>query len=184
MSGQARQTERGSLGCSEPDFACGACGSVVIAVWRRDTTVSAVNALAGFIAECAAAHPEGVALLQIIEETATPPSGTARRALARMHDEHARAIRRSALVFTKRGFAGAAVRAVMTGVAMLHPPAFEHQLFASVREAVPWIEEVLGKGDGGYSSSALLAVVEALRASARRPPTALSGTIRKRVPPQ
>ena len=152
--------------CSDENFALGALGSVVIAIWRRETTLGAVAELTAYIAECSVRHRGGVGLLQVIEDTATPPSAATRRALAHMHSSHATHIRRSALVYTKPGFAGAAVRMVMTGVAMLHPPAFEHELFGSVRDAIPWLEQNSGEG-APFPPGALRAACEALRAAAQ-----------------
>jgi hypothetical protein len=165
---------------ADEDYALGAYQNAVIALWRRDTKVDAVSALGSYIAERCARYPDGIVLLQVIEETAIAPGGMARRALARMHGAHAGSIRRSALVFTKRGFAGAAVRAVMTGVTMLHPPAFQHELFASVRDAIPWIERDLVVEGGAPQGSGLLAAVETLRAIpklvTKRDPVAISGS--------
>jgi hypothetical protein len=151
--------------CSDENFALGAFGSIVIVIWRRETTLGAVGELTAYIAECAARQAYGIGLLQVIEETATPPSAATRRALAHMHSSHASHIRRSALVYTKPGFAGAAVRMVMTGVAMLHPPAFEHELFGSLRDAIPWLEE--NSSDAArFPPGALKAACETLRAAA------------------
>jgi hypothetical protein len=165
---------------ADEDYALGAYQNAVIALWRRETKPDAVSSLASYIAERCARYPDGIVLLQVIEETAIAPSGPARKALARMHSAHAASIRRSALVFTKRGFAGAGVRAVMTAVAMIHPPAFQHELFASVRDAIPWIERDLLVEGGAPHGSSLLAAVETLRAipklSARREPVTVSGS--------
>lgn len=168
---------------ADEDYALGAYQNAVIALWRRETKSDAVSALASYIAERSARYPDGIVLLQVIEETAIAPSGVARRALARMHSTHAGSIRRSALVFTKRGFAGAGVRAVMTAVTMIHPPAFQHELFASVRDAIPWIERDLLTDGPSPHGSALLAAVETLRAISklppRRDPVAISGSRQK-----
>jgi hypothetical protein len=165
---------------ADEDYALGGYQNAVIAIWRRETKPDAVLSLGSYIAERCARYSEGIVLLQVIEETAIAPSGLARQALARMHSAHAASIRRSALVFTKRGFKGAAVRAVMTGVSMIHPPAFQHEMFASVSEAIPWIERDLVAEAGAPQGSALLAAVETLRAipqlPSKREPAVISGS--------
>jgi hypothetical protein len=164
---------------ADEDYALGAYQNAVIALWRRETRPDAVSSFDAYIAERSARYRDGIVLLQVIEETAIPPTSAARKALARMHSAHAGSIRRSALVFTKRGFAGAGVRAVMTAVTMIHPPAFQHQLFASVRDAIPWIERDLVAEGGAPHGSELLAAIETLRAipklATKREPLDASG---------
>lgn len=166
MVPSAVHAEKLNYHAADEDFALGVYGSVVIVVWRRETKIGAVATLSSDIAERSARYPGGVALLQVIEDTATPPSAATRRALAQMHGAHAANIRRSAVVYTKTGFAGASVRMVMTGVAMLRPPAFEHELFASVSVAIPWLEADLAEG-APFPPGALFAAVESVRAAAR-----------------
>lgn len=167
MVQSAVQAEKLSYRAADEDFALGVYGSVVIVVWRRETRLGAVATLSSYIAERSALYPGGIGLVQVIEDTATPPSAATRRALAQMHGAHAANIRRSAVVYTKTGFAGASVRMVMTGVAMLRPPAFEHELFASVSAAIPWLEANLSEAVP-FAAGALLAAVESVRAAARR----------------
>lgn len=120
------------------DYAVGACHDVVIAVWRKRTHPDGIALLKDCIDERARLHKR-IGLLQIIEDNAAPPDPIARKALAKMHLEQAMMIRRSAVVYAKPGFAGATARAIITGVAMLNPPKFEHEIFADVPNALQWL---------------------------------------------
>src|SRR5262245_6834448 len=70
------------------DYAVGACRDVVIAVWRKRTHLDGVAMLKEYIEERAKLHRR-LSLLQIIEDDAAPPEALPRKALARMHGEHA-----------------------------------------------------------------------------------------------
>jgi hypothetical protein len=120
------------------DYAVGACHDVVIAVWRKRTLPDGIAVLRDYIDERAKLH-QRLGLLQIIEDNAAPPDPMARKALAKMHLEQAPLIHRSAVVYAKPGFAGATARAIITGVAMLNPPKFEHQIFADIPSALHWV---------------------------------------------
>jgi hypothetical protein len=150
---------------ADEHHALGTWNQVVIAVWRHETKLAAVMDLSARVGECVAKHRQGVRLLQIIEETGIAPGGSARRALAQMHGDFAAHIHRSALVYTKRGFAGAAVRAVMTGVVMVNPPRFAHELFAAIPDALTWIEQDLWPQANPKGAMALRSAVERLRAA-------------------
>lgn len=49
---------------------------------------------------------------------------------------------------------------------MLHPPAFEHELFGSVRDAIPWLEQSLIDA-APLPPGALKAACETLRAAVK-----------------
>jgi hypothetical protein len=163
MSERQPQSDKLSLRRADEDHSLGSWNQVVVAVWRGETRPAAVVDLAAFIAECAARHSGGVCLVQVIEEASPPPNANARKAFAAMHGEQAEHIRRSALVYTKRGFPGAAARAVMTGVVMLNPPRFAHELFAAIPQALSWIEQDLWPKGNPTSATAFRKAVEQLR---------------------
>jgi hypothetical protein len=172
--------ESGLITCrADSNYAIGACGQVVIAVWRCKTHLDGIANLSDYIIERAGVYPRGIVLLQIIEDSALPPDSLARKSLAKMHGLHARLIRRSAVVFTKPGFAGATARAIITGVAMLNPPGFEHQIFASLAQALAWVDTDLARERGPEAvitlenAVAKLRLVESFVRSDRRPPYAL-----------
>jgi hypothetical protein len=124
---------------ADTDFALGACGIVVLAIWRHETRPDGVVMLSDYIQERSTFAPKGIVLMQVIEEHASAPSPQARKALADMHVMKARLIRRSAVVYTKPGFAGATARAIITGISMMNPPSFDHEIFASVSPALDWL---------------------------------------------
>lgn len=120
------------------DYCVGACHDVVIAVWRKQTQPDGIAALRDCIDERTTLHKR-IGLLQIIEDDASAPDALARQALGKMHLEQAHLIFRSAVVYAKPGFAGMTARAIITGVAMLNPPKFEHVIFSNVSGALRWL---------------------------------------------
>lgn len=120
------------------DYCLGACHDVVIAVWRKRTLPDGVADLCDCIDDRGALHKR-LGLLQIIEDDASPPDGLARQALGKMHLEQAHLIYRSALVYAKPGISGTTARAIITGVAMLNPPKFEHLIFSNIPGALHWL---------------------------------------------
>jgi len=138
---------------ADADHAIGAWHNIVIAIWRKRTHLDGIALLKDYIEERAKLHKQ-LGLLQIIEDNASPPDPFARKALAKMHLEHALLINRSAVVYAKQGFAGATARAIITGVAMLNPPKFEHQIFASIPSALQWlyVDRTGTKGPGALDT--------------------------------
>lgn len=149
------------------DYCVGACHDVVIAVWRKRTQPDGVSVLRKFIDVRATLHKR-LGLLQIIEDDASPPDGLARQALGKMHVEQAHLIYRSAVVYAKPGIAGTTARAIITGVAMLNPPKFEHLIFSNIPSALQWLYVPPAHGRTPNGQSALEEAVTALRNASSR----------------
>jgi hypothetical protein len=98
--------------------------------WQRD----GLNQVAG-------RHPEGVAFLCVIGPMVAPPTEELRRASTRMLDEHADRLKCVAVVIESVGFRGAVTRGVLSGMALLRPRSHPASAFASVPEALAWIDE-------------------------------------------
>ena len=79
-----------------------------------------------FCSEC------GVYLLTVVEEDAPMPPYEAREVVAVFLRNGAGRIRMSAVVHEGAGFRAAAVRSVVTGIAMLSKVPFPHHIFATV----------------------------------------------------
>ena len=121
-----------------PDFAFGSWRSLFICCWRMHTTVECAQEVGRRCAEFAASHPEGIALLTIIEAHAPAPNNDARTAIADF-PRNATYVRASALAFEGTGFRASLVRSVVSGLTMLARQPFEHKVFDSVPTATQWL---------------------------------------------
>jgi hypothetical protein len=149
------------------DFCVGACLDVVIAVWRKRTQPDGIAVVREVIDDRAVSHKR-IRLLQIIEDEALPPDGLARQALGKLHLEQAYLIDRSAVVYEKPGITGTTARAIITGVAMLNPPSFEHLTFSSVPSALQWLYASQADSKASNPVSTVGQAVASLRASGAR----------------
>jgi HEAT repeat protein len=113
--------------------------NVGIAVWRVYTLAPDIDAVSSLLTRLAAKHPGGVGLVQVVEVGAVVPDADARAALARMLRDGSQFIRCAAVVYLGSGFGAAAVRGVVTGLAMLSRHEFPHEVKDSVRDAATMI---------------------------------------------
>lgn len=143
------------------DYCVGACHDVVIAIWRKQTQPHGIAVLRDCIDERTTLHKR-IGLLQVIEDDASAPDALARQALGKMHLEQAHLIYRSAVVYAKPGFAGMTARAIITGVAMLNPPKFEHVIFSNISSALQWL---CAQTSRGKALNALEQAVATLRSA-------------------
>jgi hypothetical protein len=105
--------------------------------------------------------------LNVSESRQAPPAET-RRAVTQRLLRHAQngACLAAALVVTREGFAGAALRAAFTAVLAASRPVVPIKLFSRVDEAAAWLPtSVLGSG-AVPTPARLMATVDALRATA------------------
>jgi hypothetical protein len=108
-------------------------------VWKRETTLEGVEALAQAYREQASRYPSGVYLLTIIEQGAPMPSTEEREAVAVFLRSGGGRTRMSAVVSEGSGFRAAAVRSVVTGLAMLVRLPYPHGVFGSLDQAAKWL---------------------------------------------
>lgn len=121
----------------------GSCGPVLVLVWRRESTRSAVMDAMRAVQALRALHPGGLGIIVVVEPTAAPPSGEIRRALAETLGSLGPVVKRSALVHEGTGFRAAAVRAVVTGLSAIAQQPYPHQVFDSVDLAATWVMQGL-----------------------------------------
>jgi serine/threonine protein kinase len=95
----------------------------------------------------AAMHPKGMGGLTIIPPDATPPSEDARLAMNRLMGGLGSSLRCFSWLVEGRGFQGAMVRAVLTGVKMLGRFPYEVHVSSEMGEALTWILRRLDGGD-------------------------------------
>lgn len=132
-------------------------------VWKKSTTLAGVAKLSAVYDQQAAKHPDGVYLLTIVEQTAPLPPTEVREALAIFLRRGGGYTRMSAVVQEGNGFRAAAVRSVVTGLAMLVRLPYPHEIFANLEQASKWLATTKHKDvDADYTA---LAVTHARRAA-------------------
>ncbi len=112
--------------------------SVMVLIFRVETTLRAVEASHHVFDELSRAHPEGVFLLTIVEADARIPSVVARDGMAEFLRGAAARMLLSAVVFEGNDFRAAVVRSVVAGLAMLTNYPFPHKHFPRVDAAAAW----------------------------------------------
>ena len=118
-----------------PDYAGALCQDVFVHVWRAQVNVETVGAARRFVAP----RDDRIrAVVAIIEEGSTTPDDATRALLAALHLECK--LVSVAVVHESKGFKGAAVRAVVTGLHLVRPTSFETKVFASVPESLAWMK--------------------------------------------
>jgi hypothetical protein len=116
-------------------------GPLLGTLWKRETHVTAVEALKTILRSLAATVPnKKVGVLTIVAADAPLPSAEARSALVELFHDSAEAVVCSAVVFEGSGFRASAVRSVATGLALLARQPFPHRIFANTRTAFNWTE--------------------------------------------
>jgi hypothetical protein len=112
--------------------------NVAIVVWRYKTRAEDVRFASDALHIFSKDNPEGVGLVQIIEDrgeaVSLPPD--ARAAISKLLDRGRQYIKCSTIVFAGEGFRASAVRGIVTGIAWLTRPGFPHQVFARTSDAV------------------------------------------------
>jgi hypothetical protein len=112
--------------------------NVAIVVWRYKTRAEDVRLASDALHIFSKDNPEGVGLIQIIEDrgevVSLPPD--ARAAISKLLDRGRQYIKCSTIVFAGEGFRASAVRGIVTGIAWLTRPGFPHQVFARTSDAV------------------------------------------------
>lgn len=133
------------IGAIDENYCFAEWRSVYIDIWRQHTLLDGVRVFGKQLADFAREHREGFALLTIVEADAAVPDSTSREAVAALMRTHGKAIKSSALVFEGSGFRAAAIRGVVTGMAMLARPSFPHRVFPDTRSSARWLLEALGQ---------------------------------------
>lgn len=120
--------------------------NVVVAIYKHETTVAGVASVKRVYNTCAAAHPGGVFLITIVEQGAPMPPSEVRDLLANFLEVGSGKTLMSAVVHEGSGFRAAAVRSVVTGLAMLARLSYPHQVFGSVEVAARWFASASASG--------------------------------------
>lgn len=112
--------------------------NVVISVWRKETTLQGVANAKRVFDAAMDEHPGGVFLVTVVEFEATMPPPESRDALARLLADGSGRTILSAVAYEGTGFRAAAIRSIVSGLALLARLPYPHQIFASVDDACAW----------------------------------------------
>lgn len=145
------------------DHAVGTVEQVLVIIWRVRTLVSAVDAISraydALIVDC----PEGIGLLNIVEQTAPMPTSDARERIAAFLREST-GIKASAVAFEGTGFRAAAVRSVVAGLSLLARQPFPHKIFPTLETASDWlVPELKQHVQVDYDAASFIREVQRLR---------------------
>jgi len=147
------------------DATFGTCGDVFVAIWRKNTTMLALQQLNELFDNFRTTHRAGCWLVTIVEEKASLPGAAERDAVAAWMAGIADVVKCSALSFEGTGFRAAAVRSVLTGLNVVSRQPFPHQVFGNVTAAVKFLFEKSGEAQSSTrSATVLVETIEKLRA--------------------
>jgi hypothetical protein len=141
-------------------------GSLFITIHRRDYTAEEVAVLHRI--QLAFAHEvrAPLALLTILDVTERHIvrfGGAARDATLELARDIGPHVRCSAVLFDRDGFAGSAIRSLVTTVNFLSKQSFPTRVFGEMGAALTWLESN-GKDSLDFDRAALEATIRALRA--------------------
>jgi len=148
------------LSFSDEDVAIGHAGPVIADVWTRHVTVQALQRLQRVITERAPHAP--LAIVTVIEPTATVPDQAARETASAFLDAVGQHIAVSALVLEGAAMQSAAFRGVDAGFTMLGKRDYPHEAFESMSAAAEWLAE-RAPGRWGASAERFESIVDDLR---------------------
>ncbi len=147
----------------DEDHVMGTWAEFLIMVWRVKTLLPAVQRAKLVMRELAKAHPNGIASLAIVEQTALPPEQDVRRELSALLSGGAGHVKSSSVVHEGTGFKAATVRGVVTALSMFGKLPFPHVIHATVSESAEWHMKNLQKPTAGISARGLCQAVDDLR---------------------
>jgi hypothetical protein len=111
--------------------------NVCAVVWRHETRAEDVRLVSDTLHRLSAAHPEGVGIVQFLDDRSDSVGldANARTAISQLLSRGKPYIKCSSIVFTGLGFRASTVRALVTGITFLARPGFPHQVFATAPAA-------------------------------------------------
>lgn len=148
--------------------AIGTVANVVLAIWREETWPLTVRILGAEIKRLQARQKtSGVGVIQILEDGIKPLGGDARAEFSKILQAGQDYILCSSVVFEGDGFRAAAIRGIVTGLALFSRTPFPHTVFSNVEAAVGWHMAHQGRDIPGLTPDLLLECVEQLRHAPR-----------------
>jgi hypothetical protein len=148
---------------ADPDYALATWGSLFVIVWRAYTPVEAVQEARRQL-QAHAVRKGQIGFLTFVHPGAPIPSSTARSELAGLLRDASPFVQASAVVYEGDGFHAAAVRSVVTGLALLARQKFPHKIFGKTTDASAWlVTELRGVLDPSVTPAMLVAMTQDLR---------------------
>lgn len=150
--------------------------NMLFVVWQRRTLQPAVRAVVASLKSHAAKHPEGIGLMQVLEESSTLPDPETRNLFPEVLG--AGNIQHFSITYVGAGFRAAAIRATLTATFWMARPSFEYSIQTSVLEAAHWHAQRQRRIKRKESATDIEAVMMALRVLHREryPEAASRGT--------
>ena len=149
---------------SDVHCSIGTVRNVALVVWRVETPLKNVRVLAAELQRLRAKNSRiRLGLVQVLEAGIKPLESDVRSEFGKMLQSGRDYISCSSVVFEGEGFRAAAIRGVVTGLAIFSRTAFPHTVFAKVEAAVDWQLAHLRVDAPGLSTELLLECVSRLR---------------------
>lgn len=160
MSVKARPREFELLD-DDADHVKGAAFNMLFAVWRFHTHYEPFRRCAHWLERLAQHHPEGVAILHVVEPTAIPPDAPTRRLFSDVMRQPN--LQHYCVVHTATGFKAASIRAIVATSFSLSRSSAAHSVHARVEDAARWVVQQQRRLGRSESSDQIVRVVEGLR---------------------
>jgi hypothetical protein len=142
VSAELRATPSGEsyrLLSNEDGLGIAEIGTTLLVRWRGAVTPAPFERQRAALEAMAARHPGGANLLCVIEEGAAAPDSVMRKATSEMVAQLGDRVRCIACVVEGRGFKAAAVRSVLSSMALLRKIKVEQKFTATFTDAAHWI---------------------------------------------
>jgi hypothetical protein len=123
----------------------GVWNNVLVSVWRDPPTIDDLRFAEKVERELEQRYPDGFVTMIILPTSTGPFPTELREEARRISASHSKRLRAIAEVIESRGFAGAAVRSVAAGMALLTPGDIPIKVFSGVEPAAAWLATFLGK---------------------------------------
>lgn len=147
----------------DDEWCCCTWQDAFVLVWWGAATAQRASLAAASMRAFAAARPRGCVLFTVITPTATPPDSSVRPIFSKAMRDAADHIRGAAYYVPIAGFKGAAVRSVITGLALLAGERFPTTAHGELPHAAAWAMGRLASGwNASWRAEQLSQVVEQL----------------------
>jgi hypothetical protein len=122
-------------------YAIGVLENILLAVFEKTPTESAVTATATIADGVLARHPSGTGYLHYANamRVQPPPDQAARNAYVHLMRNYAGRLNAAAVVIEGKGLTAAVVRSVVTGITLIARPPFPVRSFAEPDAAADWL---------------------------------------------
>jgi hypothetical protein len=150
---------------ADEHHAMGTYENFVVFLWRGRTHAAGMRGGANALAELIAAHPDGVAIMHVVEPRSVPPDSATRDILFELINRSTPPLLGTSVIAEGGGFRGAFVRSIVTGMTIITRLASPIRVFGTIDDAIDWHLE-LSESDSrrGRTRPDLAAFIEKLRA--------------------